>query len=354
VRIKNSLSNEGYPKYQVIRYEVNDSGNVWKIDTFEDVDFTLTVYDKYATEIDKDNNLKRFVKDKQVTALPTRNVLSPHCLVKDNTPIFRVPKALSPAQDGSYDVKEIFGDNYFVTANISSLSNTEYIIDSYNYNENMEAGAIVVYDIDAAGSGGSVVVEPDERAEGAMLEKMVDSLDDEGLISKKIVYRQGNEFVSKIIPFDIWEELKARNTIPKPGDIIRVSLDVSGNVNGLAIDVTYDKSAKKITVLNPLEDSPIYYAYVTGQAISFKNNLLVLSAKYHPTLVDSKFSPLVDSLYPFYAYQAPVIIKYDSERETVLPARAWDIKTVLQAHDEATNLCVAQYMHNILAIYIYE
>jgi len=351
VRIKNKLMNGTLPNYQLIRVGKDESGLVNVIDTSEDAQGD-NLYDKYQGVSGSDNSLTKFV-DATKTSTYWRSqasVFIPFFTVGD-TVLISVPSELrGAAATARYE------EDTFRIINQTALSTYgTYYIDAFDYDSSLTPKVVVIYNGEAT-AGIKTVETPSNREALHVVEKVVDTVTDEGEITKKIYTYSGREFTSYIIDPELLDSFKALNLIPSSGDIIRFTFGLR-YINGIAIDAVYDAEKDAVVVnygksnVNNVPEATL--TYISGKLFS-KVSKYSLSIKTDNYPTSTNYAKPIDGICNVQATNNTVVVFYNKQTKTIehgtLSALA-DMKSV--GEENASYMCVRTdgYVPKLIVVY---
>ena len=324
----------GYPNYQAIRYSLNADGLVNAVDTGKNIDESADAVQKYSGTVYSDDSLTRYV-DKTEIHYKITGLAYPYFKFGSGV-VFKVPKNLTGTVTGRYD------DNLFSVMSYTELKDDDKLtVDAYDYNENFEPGVVVAYI--GLGTGGRVsAATPPMNATAYVVDSVVDAIDSDGEITKKVTLYDNGKFLSYYIDERIIPTLEDDNLIPASGDIVRIVLSDVDTIGGIARDVIYNPDTKKSKVQygGDVSANPGYMnTYITGKVFSVSSSMLTV--KYEDIGTDSsKYSPTKDGISPYAMTSVPVIAIYNTDKGIVEHGSFNDILSI-QASDEAAASYIA-------------
>lgn len=224
-----------FDKPQLIKYSINKDGEFSVIDTFENTTDYEALTSTNAAK-DPENSLLKYT---DITNLKMRTAsyttcFAPH-LVPRTVKLFTVPKILATASAHTYQ----FNMDDFNTINIEEYPDGENQVEVYDIARNRDAGAMVIYADVEAGS----LPPLGSRSANAVIDRIVDSINDDGARVKKVTYivpGEGDkevEFVTAQFTSDLQKEYERRGYELKPGDYVYVAR--SGEEIGNMIPIVY-------------------------------------------------------------------------------------------------------------------
>lgn len=357
--VENTFMSGNVPIYQVIRYKLDENGRIAVIDTskkFESVNPDYTLYDKYKPVEYTQNSLLQYISKKSSFWHAESKVFSPHAIVGDNTVMFSVPQKLASESDKRYD------EDDFTLLNTSMMdSYGTFTIDAYDLNNQLEPGVIVFYNPNA---GDSLSVH--EQSALGMIDKVSRGINDEGetvhLISiwtdgRYYDYSIDEETYSKILSTNALTdaEKKYRSDVIMRGDIVRIAVDVRGEIKALSVDGRYNPVKKMAEITdNAPKDGQIDDSVYSGRVYSHSANHLSL-------IVDDSFyssghsDEMIDGIAPFGIRSYATFCVYDTKTNVVKTAKLSMLRDALAVgEEEASKIFLKCYSHTIQYIFLYE
>ena len=357
--VENTFMSGDVPIYQVIRYKLDENGRIVVIDTskkFESVYSDYTLYDKYKPTEYTQNSLLQYISKKSSFWHAESKVFSPHVIMGDNTVMFSVPEKLAYESDKRYDE-----DDFTLLSTSMMDSYGTFTIDAYDLNNQLEPGVIVFYNPNA---GDSLSVH--EQSALGMIDKVSKGINDEGetvhFISlwtdgRYYDYSIDEETYSKILNTNALTdaEKKYRSDVIMRGDIVRIAVDVRGEVKALSVDGRYNP-VKKIAEItdNAPKDGQIDDSVYSGRVYSHSANHLSL-------IVDDSFytsghsDEMVDGIAPFGIRSYATFCVYDTKTDVVKTAKLSMLRDALAVgEEEASKIFLKCYSHTIQYIFLYE
>ena len=357
--VENTFMTGSVPNYQVIRYKLDDNGRVSVIDTsvkYESAYPDSTLYDKYRPVEYTEDSLFQYISKKSSFWHAESKVFSPHVIMGDNTVMFSVPEKLSSESDKRYD------EDDFTLLNTSMMdSYGTFTIDAYDLNNRLEPGVIVFYNPNA---GDSLSVH--EQSALGMIDKVSVGINDEGetvhLISiwsdgRYYDYTIDDETYNKILSTNALTDAEKsfRSEVIMRGDIVRIAVDVRGEVKALSVDGRYNpiKKIAETTDYAPKDgqyDDSVY----SGRVYSHSSNHLSL-------IVDDYFytsgisDEMIDGIVPFGIRSYATFCVYDTKTNVVKTAKLSMLRDALAVgEEEASKIFLKCYSHTIQYIFLYE
>lgn len=349
-----AVLNGEYPRYQMIRYALNSDGELSKMDTVEDAPNgqkpngdSYTLQERYNFDKPYDNRLTRYVKQKLIwyksdtkLALPYFSFGSAVC--------FAVPKALMLEEGGN----ALYSEDMFrvITMNWENDTRDRYV-DAYDYNQSFEPGAVVTYTMTGT-SGGAQQETPPKDAPLSIVERVTVALADNEETTKCILAYDGSSFTRKLIHPDLAEYFENNKLIPSPGDIIRISTDASGFINGLAIDARYNHETQKPEIDSGFQTATLmdYVCYIAGTVYNSTTSSFVIYAP-KPPLVSTVAAP-DDNVFVLKRSDVPVVL-FNTTTNTARPASFDDILDMRSVGENPQSAVVRIRYGDLKYVFIY-
>lgn len=347
--LKNNL-----PVYQVIRFSFNSDGKINKIDTFSDVKIPdgktsaseedlSQIYDDKASD---ENSLTRYLTKTKSFWHSSYNVFSPHAVIDGETVIFSVPIDLITGVQKRYDEK-----NFSVISTNSLTTYGSYTIDAYDMGADMKPGIIVLYSDNV---GDSIKVE--KRTAPSIVESVTNGYNSDGSETKLITYWNNGRYYKYPLSDDCYASLTTKNAIPSSGDIVRLVVDVYGEIKALEIDAKYNAELKiaEITDSAP-SDGQVDHSYYRGRSFYHKGSALSLLIDESAAVNTSFSDDFVNNIAAFTFTSSCKMALYDTATSTVRQASADSIADFLSAGEEnASRIVLKCYSHGIQHLFIYK
>ncbi len=337
---------EGYPIYQVIRYELDADGFVTMVDTAESVSEDESPEIKYADTAYGNNTLKKHLKTKRAFWYKNYGIFAPFVSLGGETVMFSIPKELA---DG---VPRRIDEKYFSVITKSSLSAYHtYTIDAYDVNKNMQPAIIVFYN---PNSGENIEVS-DDTASG-IVESVSRGFNIDGVTTDIITYWSNGTCYKRPLSNDAAESLKTAGITVQSGDIIRAAVDEYGEIKALNLDVEYIKEKDSLDITDSAPKSGQYDdAYYRGKSFAHSKDTLTLCID-EASGFDSAYSdPIIGNIAAFTIIPGCTAIIYDTKTATVKSATVDSVADVMAVGEEnASRLVLKTYSHGIEQIFIYE
>jgi len=350
--VREALSNGEYPKYQVFKYALDGNNNINTIDTAQEVDIKLNANERYSASYSGDNTLTRFVKNKNSYYEKTYNTFLPYTTVKSDTIIFSIPKGIADSENQDTtkaDERQRFYDKkYFSVFSTSVLSGrVKLLCDVYDQNQYLQPGVVVLYNNNL-----SVNSSVNDDAVPRVVDSVVDAVDDEGMISKKLTILSGNTYVSYFMDKELCDGL-GEEGMPQSGDVVRLSVNSAGELSGLKVDARFDFKTGKPKIINQAKDQ-VYYPYYVGKVFSHNTSTMALMVDEGPYMEPYYSDDTDDGVVSFTLSSSITCIRYDAVRKTAIPVRSTDIEDALSVgRDGASTVLVNSLTHNIRVLVEY-
>lgn len=331
--VRGALSNQGYPRYQLLKYKLNDDGKISVIVTATSFESSASLTDKYTSNAEEES-LKIFVNNKKSYFYRTYNIFSPFATVGGHTIIFKVPKKIADSEntDPTADNRLAYYDKkYFTVESTSSLkSYGGYLVNIYDQNASMQPGAVIVYD-----DSGETINR--ESAVAHLVEKVTDAVNEDMEQGKKLTVWGKGEYKSYFLSKELCDTLGSDN-IPRAGDIITMAIDSRGEVKNLEIDVKYTASALKIN--NPSSRERYYH---TGRVFSTDDGTLLLKIESGPTYSNNDNPEDGIAAFSTGVGQTTYYVQFDKSSSQVKEIKQSDLKTMLASGGEASYVAIYSY-----------
>ena len=333
--IRNKLLFSGAPRYQLIKYAVNSKGKLYAIDTA-----LVAIGENIRTDLEGNDTLTQYVS-KGSALYKDSGIIAPFGKFAGGA-IFSVPEDLI--------LGNVYPDDFFVCRGTSDLSNDDQIVvDMYDYSEHYVPKAAVLYVMQ--GAAGTVSV-PSHTATPYMVEAVTGTLDRDGGPSVKLTLCSENDYLYYNVTASAYEELLALNKIPSKGDIVRVSLDSYGEVNGIARDVIMNSDGTFTINFTDGVRSNVrdIFTYATGTLTSLGSSALTIDLDQYG---NSMTFELVNNKMTYSLGRSKAIL-YSGEREYVRPISVGDAKTEMVhglGNEDKVVVC-ASYL-GVKALFVY-
>ncbi len=331
------------PRYQLIRYAINSEEEITSIDTA-----SPAPSDGSIRKGEPDDSLTLYL-DKKVIHYKSSGTQASPFFVFGNTTVFEVPRGLITASDVVYD------DEMFFASSNTALSNDERpTADAFDYTELYTAGAAVLYRVEGGAAGSARVITPLVSAQSYMVEKVTTALNSEDDVTSKITVYGGGQYRDFVIASAQYPLLVSSGKIPSPGDVIRVSTDRNGEINGIALDVDYDEENHTLKVNYGMDglnaNSMQLLTYATGRVWAHGSGIITLRSISYPT---SGTAPL-NGIVPFPKSSACRFVLFDASTGIVRAAREGDVKTIVDNGEyDASLVSVEMNYHLVPTVFIY-
>ncbi len=340
--VRDALLNQGYPRYQLLKYKINDGGKISVIDTASAFESGTDAADKYTAVFDEENSLNIFVDNKNSYFYRTYNVFSPYATVGGQTLIFKVPKALADSQNSDPESDgrlQFYDKKYFTVESKTSLKDYgTYLVSIYDQSYCMQPGAVLLYD---GGFGIDVNINR-QSTSPYIVEKITDAINEDMEPVKKMTVWGKGAYKTFMLTKEFCDLLGEDGT-PKPGDIIVMATNSFNEVLDVEIDVRY--TGKKAEIKKASTNSNDYN-YHTGKVFSTGDKTVLLKMESGPTYSATYGSPL-DGIVSFSVNsgQTSYFVQYDVTNSVVNQIKQSDLKTILASGDNASNVVIYNYYH---------
>lgn len=344
-KLADTLLSGNIPKYQVIRYSLNDDGYISVLDTALDASNNSSIYEKYSSSDYGNDTLIAFFRNKRSFWHGGTGIFTPHVFLNDGGVIFKIPEEVASGATKRIDKK------YFSVTNTGSLpAEAIYQIDAYDMDSVMCANVIVIYDTNASES----MISVNENATQCVVENVTRGLNADGECLY-ITCLGGGNYYKYSIDTEVYDELSKRGNIPKTGDIIRVATDTYGDVKNISIDAKYD-TTQKVAILtdNAPKDGQVYDSCYRGRVYSHNSSYLSLIDEQD--FFSSSYSdPIVDGVVPFKLDTSVNVAIYDTKTNTTRHGRLNMLNDEkLIGEGNGSKVIIRCYSHRIMQIFIYE
>lgn len=309
-RIRNKLMISDAPRYQIIKYNVDSEDRINVIDTA-----LLSSDGNIRTDLEGNDCLTQYIS-KGAALYKDSGVIAPFGKFAGGA-IFSVPEDLT--------LGNIYSDDFFVCRGTSDLSNDDQLtIDIYDYTEHYVPGAAVIYVM--KGAAGSTAT-PGDNATPYMVEAVTEALDRDSTPTVKLTLCSETEYLYYTVSSTVYDELLASDKIPSKGDIIRVSLDSYGEVNGIARDVILNSDGTfTINFTDGVRQNVRdIFTYATGTLTSLGSGALTIDKEQYG---NSMTFDLVNNKMTYSLARSKAVL-YSGEREYVRAINVGDAKTEL-------------------------
>lgn len=341
--LKEHFINGNSINYQVIRYALDDSGDIFKIDTATEIEVSSYSEESLQNDYYGDDSLTSHFRKKNVYWYSGNGILSPFAILGSKTVIFSVPASLKDGITENIDVEKFS----VITKDSLPSYKRNMCIDAYDLNKQLEPGVIVIYNEDA-----SDTLSVHKEAAPAIVKGVTLGFNTDDEITNIIHYYQNGR--SQKIP--ITSELnRTIQELPEPGDIIRVALNSDGEIAGLKIDVKYVETSDRLDITSEdVIDGQVDHSYYTGKSYVHSGNaltLLVDSYKYSEGYSDSMIGGISAFAYGSGCY----ITYYNTQTQETKRVSAAAIKDAVSVGGaEASKIVIKCLSHNIQHLFIYE
>ena len=333
--IHSTTANNYIPNYQVIRYRVSDNKIThidtaeyitdpierWNVDEYKDEDDFLTIY------VDKQN-----VNFRQNTGFGAPNV------PMRNAVIFEVPLSLATDTEAKYD-----DDLFRVTGTGSMVNNVDYTVDAYDYNSNYVPGVVVWY------NSTDGISTPSKTTAVGLVTSLNKAIDLEGNPSYLIRIYGGGTYQKYYMKEKTYDKLVYYDMLPGSGDIVRLSIDVTGYVTGLSRDVDYNEETGKVTVNYSSDAADTSYkyehTYFTGTVVVNSTSYMTLAVENAPADLSQKYATL--------PLNSPRYVIYDKKSGEVYAGTSASIISSAGGGAKPSYVVCKSNYYNIDTVFIY-
>ncbi|MBR5507024.1 MAG: S-layer homology domain-containing protein [Clostridia bacterium] len=325
------------PLYQVIRYRVSDD-SITHIDTLVNASQPWTVGERKSDG----DSLTRYVEKQMINYRQNTDFGVPGVPMR-NAVIFQVPKALETEVGNEYE------DGMFSVVGASVMVNNEkYPVDAYDYDEFYIPQTVVLYNSTSA----DVALSPNNTAKSGILISMNPAIDSEGTACYVARIYGDGIYTKHYITEDIYNDLASLDKLPDSGDVVRISFDAKGYINGISIDADYDSTNSSVTInygIDSLETSATsWLTYFSGKVVANNTSYITIDADNSPT--DAYVSGKIVNL----PLNSPRYIIYNTKSKEAYPAKAGNVISSSGGGTAAASyvVCKSSYYH-INTVYIY-
>lgn len=363
--IQNALMNGEFPRYQLIRYGVNAEGKVNLIDlaskiSDKKIDASLSetgkLLEKYSENYSVEDNLTKYVDASETSAYwrKTGSAFFPFFTVGD-TLMISVPKSMKPEKGSQPSYTSSYDDDAFsITSTDSLVAYGSYYVDAYDYDENMTAKVVVIYDRTVE-AGKATPIVPQNTATVHVVERVNDVITAEGEPTKRIYAYANKKFVSYEIDPALCSAFEMKGLIPSSGDVVRFSMGTK-YINGIAIDAVYNPQAASLAVnyTNGVSTDPgATLTYVTGKVFSYSGvDSLAIKTDNYPE--NASYPMLADNLCSVMTSSSTQVVVYNTKTGDISHGRMDDLTDIRSAGaDDASYVCVRLngYSPKLIVIY---
>lgn len=339
--ILTTLMDGDIPKYQVVKFKVAD-GVVTAIDTEKQA--TLEEWDQGNIDTDNDS-LTKYVSKKDVRWSIHANFGIPNVSFEKAVTFFIPADFVSGKK---YD------DKLFFCGKPSSHlgSGGIYTVDAYDYDASFCPGAVAIYFTD--GNTTSLMDSISSSEPSYIVREITDAIDKEGDEVKLLKVFGNGLFKEFSIPLNIYDLLLASNKIPSSGDIIRISTNTEGLVNGITIDGLYDSETNTVSVdystSGIYETGNEFMTYFTGNVLSYGGSYMLINALSAPS--DSVWE---DGVTNIKMDSSPSYVVYNAGTGLVKAGTKQSVVAGLDKNDPNASFVVVRTLYfNAQTIFIYE
>lgn len=312
---------------QLIRYSLNDDGEIKTIDTAASAGGTL------LGDEDSDNRLIKFAFPSAglhdtIYYIPETGIVHPYFCVTAETKIFNIGLADTSCKMRS---KTWLSENKQLTVSDMEI---------YDVTSSGDAGVIIIFNRAAVGA------EVSEGSDSGIIYSINPAVNADGDVGYKIVSFRNSQYQDMyIIDKEVIDKIKENGTVSfKSGDYIRFDRDASGNVTSIKRDFEYANGEVKVPFENQL-----YFTYYYGKIFDASGSIVTIMPENIDGLVSG--SGAND---PRYTVKLPdEITVYDSEKKIVYAISPDEIITYNQSAGECDKVLVKTKDGNIHDVVIY-
>ncbi len=354
-RVYSFLFNElDIPRYQVIRFFVDDEGKISRLDGAEDINENESAFEIFGSESFGNDTLKRFMKPQKTFWHNGTSLMSPHACIGGGTVIFSVPYNLADFEKND-TANNVFYDVEDFSATGTSVLNgnyESYTVSLYDLNKNSQPAAVVLYS-ESSGSGGPSVRQ---QTAAAIVEKVSKMINDDGEELTTITYLRSGYFGKTSITSEAYEKISKSGNIPRVGDVVRFVTNADGLIADLRVDARYNESTKTVEVNSStnLTGGATGYAITIGKSFSHTSNTITLLPEYY-NIVSEHSDDIILGLLPMSIGSSAKIAKFDTTSGIVKHGKLEDIVDAISAGEEnASKIVAVSYSNGINYMFIYE
>ena len=270
-KIRDTLLNGGKPVYQLIRYKISN-GKLVMLDTQSESSLSLW---SAGTKTPANDSLTRYVDKQSIWYSGVAKFGVPNVSFL-NAVVFVVP------ENAEQQVGKVYDDELFFADGLSILQHdSPYTVSVYDYDKNYLPGAVVVFynkeDTD-------IPLTPANTAISYIVREVNDASDTEGELVKNIKVYGNGEYREYYMRMGVYQNLLNSGKAPGKGDIIRISTDTNGYINGLSLDVDYNEETgtadiEYISMMNSYTRSMTYFG---GYPVSQTDGHLLIRVTHCP------------------------------------------------------------------------
>lgn len=321
----------GTGKEQLIRYRLNQNGEINAIDT------VATGKGGDADSLSKDVNYKGGdnASDKRRYIANLFGYEKAEFAVNDNVLVFAIPKPAEKSEDTKYNV---YGKSYFV-------QNEYYELEAYDLEDDMTVAACIIQD--------AAVEEVSDLARIVIVDKISVAIIDGEEIHKLSGYHQGQkmDFYAKDQNVFLSD---ATNTLYKRGDIVLLAADKRGDVAN-AVDVMTDivqdngamNSFKGTNPFNKGSNDTTFFASIRVNytyPMNLKDNTFVVQSNPADGL----------TRYPYVFYNKTQYYIYEAETDELRLSSKEEVAENLYGRNSSARVAVASAGGAPLDVIIYD
>lgn len=330
-----------YTRYQLLRYNTNARGELNMIDTADNSydqkhlsdsngNLNYALRKLYPEKSEANDSLKQMVTQGEID-YGSNGQAAPFFVFGGNTQIFAVPAELKTNPYKSYDIED------FAVYTKGFDNEFGYTVDAYDYNSGYEPAAVVVYDTTVNGG------EPHYAATPYMVCKVVRTVNENNAETVKIKVYDGKSYYEYLVSEKSYDTISRSGSIPNKGDIVRISVNADGCIDGIGIDFSYDKNKGELTQISGRTNINSSRSYQYGRVYDVKGSTILLYNKnmqiaYGPANSVNITSPAF-GIYAFKVVNQEVIM-YNLSDDEIRSARFDDVPTIMNSGDDSTSRAV--------------
>ncbi len=299
-------------KYQIIKYSLNEKGELNKIDTAA----SNSAFEEFVGSCNADDNLVCYVPREKLQ-YKTSQLFVQKFRINTKTVLFAVPESIGTASEGTY------GENLFSCVDISFLKNDgRYFVEAYDMGFNGIAKAVVIFTDEQSTVGDSSDV--------IVVDSVYEAIGDGGA-EKKIDYWSSGSFKSAFFSAD--SEIAA---YPEEGDVLRVSYDKDGRISAMNLD--YDRSTESIDA-GASSSITAQYFVTAADPVYFKENCLIAN---------------VNGERMVFTLGGASVVRYSKKSGRLFGSNTGELKEIYARGFEGTKLLLTLNYNSVKNCVIYE
>lgn len=325
------------PRYQVIRYKASED-EITHIDTFVSAATPWVVGSKTNDE----DSLTRYVDKVLVNYRQNTDFGVPNVPMRGAI-IFQVPKALETETGVEYS-----DDMFSVVGTGVMVNNEKYPVDAYDYDEEYVPQVVVLYNSTSA----DLSLSPNNNAKSGIVMSINPVIDSDGVPCRVLRIYGDGIYTKYYMKEEIYSDLKSLDKIPDSGDVVRLSFDVKGYVNGISLDADYNHGDGSVTInygVDSLETSATaWLTYFAGKVVANSTSYITIDADNSPT--DAYLTGDTVTL----PVSSPRYVIYNAKSGEAYLGKAGNIVSSASSGEESASyvVCKSTY-YQINTVYIY-